>query len=46
MDETTKTQMADFLSIALESLESDNPEVAKGFVEDAYEMVVEDLEEE
>jgi hypothetical protein len=36
MNETELTQLADFLSIALEEMEHGNYEVAEDFVQDVY----------
>lgn len=43
MDETELSQNADFLSIALEEMDRGNGEVARGFVEDVYENLMEEL---
>lgn len=45
MDDTELTQMADFLSIALEQMEAENYDTAQEFVEDVYGMLQEEIDE-
>lgn len=45
MDETELTQLADFLSIALEEMEHENYDVAQDFVEDVYSDILDEVDE-
>lgn len=45
MNETEITQLADFLSIALEEMEHGNYETAQDFVEDVYGDLMEEVDE-
>lgn len=43
MDDTKLNQIADFMEIALEEMERENNDSAQEFVEDAFEMLQEEL---
>ena len=46
MDNTKLSQNADFLSIALEQMDAGNDDVAKEFVEDVYENLLEEMDDD
>lgn len=45
MEETKIVQMADFLSIAIEELESENSEIALDFVKDVHTMLLDEIDD-
>lgn len=45
IDDQELKQMADFTSIALNQLEKENNDTAKGFVEDVYESLQDEIDD-
>lgn len=45
MNDVELTHLGDFLSIALEEMEHENYDSAQQFVEDAYSIILEEIDE-